>query len=161
MTFRSDMNLTLFQLADQYRVVLSELSEDATEEQMNQALAQLEGQITVKGQNISAFCLNLRAEADAIKQAAYKLMERANTIERKEENLRSYLYVNMKSLGIFEIKANDGTFKAKIVKNPPAVEITGPIPSEYERVIPERREPDKARIKEELKAGVIIDRKST
>ena len=151
------MNLALFQLADAYLVVLSQIPDDADDEQVSQAINVLAGAITHKGQNITAFCLNLIAEADAIEGAAKKLLARAATIQRKQERLREYLFVNMKATGITEIKANDGTFRAKIVKNPPSVHIAGPVPSEYERVIPEKREPDKVKIKDELKAGVIIE----
>jgi len=151
------LNLTLYALADAYRLALQELPEDATEEQVSLALASLEGQIAVKGQNIAAFVLNLEAESEAIEGAAKKLKARADSINRKAEGLRGYLFANMKILGISEIKANDGTFKAKIVKNPPAVEIMGQIPAEYERVIPEKREPDRNKIKDDLKAGVIIE----
>lgn len=151
------MNLALFQLADQYRIALSELPEDATEEQIAATLAPLEGAIALKGQNIAAYCLNLDAEADAVEAAGKKLVSRAASARRRVESLKSYLFANMKALGITEIKANDSTFKAKIVKNPPSVEITGAVPAEYERVIPERREPDKAKIKDDLKAGVIIE----
>ena len=151
------MNLALYELTDAYRLALQELPEDATEEQVSLALAPLKGQIASKGQNIAAFVLNLEAEAEAIDGAAKKLKARAESITRRQEGLRHYLYANMKALGITEIKANDGTFKAKIVKNPPAVEITGAIPAEYEKVIPEQRVPDKNKIKDDLKAGVIID----
>lgn len=150
------MNLALYQLADQYRVVLSELTEDSSDEQIQLALAALEGQIAVKGQNISAFILNLGAEAEAIDNAADKLKARAAVLKHKQERLRAYLYSNMKNLGISEIKANDGTFKAKIVRNPPSVEIIGSIPPEYEKVIPEQRIPDKKKLGDELKAGVLI-----
>jgi hypothetical protein len=151
------MNLSLYQLTDQYRAALSALPDDADVDQVQHALAALEGQIAVKGQNISAFVLNLEAEAEAIDNAARKLKARADSTKRKADGLKEYLFVNMKALGITEIKANDGTFKAKIVKNPPAVELTGPVPAEYERVIPEKREPDRNKIKDELKAGVIIE----
>ncbi len=151
------MNLSLYQLTDQYRLALSEIPEDATEGQVWQIVAELEGAITVKAQNVAAYCLNLEAEAEAIDAAASKLKARAATARRRTEGLRSYLLTNMQAVGISEIKATDGTFKAKIVKNPPAVEILGVIPAEYERVIPERREPDKAKIKDDLKAGVIIE----
>lgn len=151
------MNLALYELADQYRRALSELPEDATEEQVAIALQPIEGAIAAKGQNIVAFVLNLEAEAVAIERAAQKLKFRADSLSRRSDSLTSYLYRNMKALGISEIKANDGTFKAKIVKNPPAVEIFGPIPAEYEKVIPEQRVPDKNKIKDELKAGVIIE----
>jgi hypothetical protein len=151
------MNLSLYALTDQYRAALSELPDDADAEQVHQSLAALEGAITVKGQNIAAFVLNLEAEAEAIAAAAKKLKARADSTQRKADSLRGYLYTNMKVLDITEIRANDGTFKAKIVKNPPAVEITGPVPAEYERVIPEKREPDRAKLKEDLKEGVIIE----
>lgn len=151
------MNLALYQLADAYRLALSEIPEDATVEQMDAILAPLEGAIALKGQNIAAYCLNIEAEAEAVEGAAKKLQARAAVAKRKAEGLRRYLFENMKRSGISEIKANDGTFCAKIKKNPPAVEITGTIPAEYEKVIPEQRVPDKAKIKDDLKAGVIIE----
>lgn len=151
------MNLALYELTDAYRLALQALPEDATPEQVSEALAPLEGQIALKGQNIAAFVLNLEAESEAIERASQKLKSRADSMKRKQEGLRHYLHANMAALGITEIKANDGTFKAKIVKNPPAVEITGAIPAEYEKVIPEQRVPDKMKIKDDLKAGVIIE----
>ena len=154
------MNLTLYELTDQYRAALSALPDDADMDQVQQALGHLEGQIAIKGQNVAAFVLNLEAEAEAIDNAARKLKARADSTKRKADGLKEYLFVNMKALGITEIKANDGTFKAKIVKNPPAVELTGPVSAEYERVIPEKREPDRNKIQAELKAGVIIENAS-
>jgi len=150
------MNLTLYELTDAYRVALSELSEVATEEEVALAIAPLEGAIAQKGQNIVAFCLNLQAEAEMVMQVAEKLKARAQSATRKVESLKAYLFANMKAVGISEIKANDGTFRAKIVKKPLAVEITGPLPPEYERVIPEQRVPDKNKIRDELKAGVLL-----
>lgn len=133
------------------------VDEDATPEQIAESLAPLEGQIAIKGQNIAAFVLNLEAEAEAIERAAAKLKARAASLTRKQEGLRHYLMANMQAMGISEIRANDGTFRAKIVKNPPAVEVFGELPAEYEKVIPEQRVPDKVKIRDELKAGVIIE----
>ncbi len=152
------MNLTLFNLVDAYRIALSGIPDDATDEQVAEALSGLTGAITVKGQNIAAYCLNLEAEAEAVESAAKKLKARAESSRRRVESLRAYLLSGMKATGISEIKALDGTFRAKIVKNPHSVEITGlVVPPEYERVIPEKREPDKGKIKDDLKAGVILD----
>src|SRR3990167_4670918 len=120
------MNLTLYQLADQYLSAISAIPEDATDEQVHQALEVLQGEITVKCQNVAAYTLNLEAEADAIEGASKKLKARADADKRRAERLREYLFQNMKAVGVTEIKANDGTFKAKIVKNPPSVEILGP-----------------------------------
>jgi len=150
------MNLTLYELTDSYRAAFLALPEDVTQEQIEQALVLIKDQITVKGQNIAAFVLNLEAEAEAIERVAEKLKGRAAVLRHKKEGLRAYLHANMKLLGISEIKANDGTFKAKIVKNPPAVEITGSLPPEFERIIPEQRVPDKDKIRAELKAGVLL-----
>ena len=151
------MNLSLYQLTDQYRLALSAIPDNASEEEVHRILDKFDAPITVKVQNTTAYCLNLAAEADAIERVVSKLQGRAAKLKRKEEWYRKYLYVNMKALSITEIKANDGTFKAKIVKNPPKLNITGPVPAEYERVIPEQREPDKVKIKDDLKLGVIIE----
>lgn len=153
------MNLKLYELADQYQRALAELPEVGLDEQtIADTLEGLEGAVTVKAQNVAAYCLNLDAEADAVEAAGKKLIERARAIRARHEGLRAYLYANMKRCGITEIRANDGTFKAAIRQNPEAVDIVAPeaIPESMQRVIPERREPDKAAIKEALKAGIDV-----
>ena len=87
------------------------------------------------------------------------MSERAKALEARSKSLRGYLYANMKRSGISEIKANDGSFTAKIKANPPAVEIAPDVilPSEFTRLIPARTEPDKTKLKDALKEGRAID----
>lgn len=150
------MNLSLYTLADDYARALAELPETGLDEQtIIDTLEGLQGAVEVKAQNVAAYCLNVEAEAEAIDAIADKLAKRADALRNRTEHLRSYLMFNMKRSGITEIKAIDGTFSAKIRQNPEAVFIADAesIPSDYDRIIPERREPDKAKIKADLKAG--------
>lgn len=154
------MKLSLYELANDYRNALVELPESGFDEQtIHDTLEGLEGALTVKAQNVAAYCLNLEAEAAAVKEVGQKILDRAQALKTRSESLRNYLYVNMKKSGISEIKANDGSFSATIRANPPAVEIAPDVilPIEFSRLIPARTEPDKGAIKEALKAGRQID----
>ena len=150
------MNLSLYTLASEYAAALAQLPEAGLDEQtISDTLEGLQGAVEVKAQNVAAYCLNVDAEADAIDTAIAKLSERRDTLKKRTASLRNYLLFNMKRSGITEIKALDGTFSAKIKQNPAAVEIVDAvsIPADYQRVVPEKREPDKTKIKADLKAG--------
>lgn len=150
------MNLSLYTLASEYAAALASLPETGLDEQtIADTLEGLQGAVEVKAQNVAAYVLNVDAEAEAIDTAIAKLSERRDALKKRTASLRGYLMFNMKRSGITEIKALDGTFSAKIKQNPAAVEIVDlpSIPADFQRVIPEKREPDKAKIKEALKAG--------
>ena len=154
------MNLKLYELANDYQRALIELPESGFDEQtIADTLEGLEGALTIKAQNVAAYVLNLEAEIEAVKAVAKRISERAETLENRAKSLRNYLYVNMKRSGISEIKANDGSFTAKIRMNPPAVEIVPDVilPTEFIRLIPARTEPDKAKLKDALKDGRVIN----
>lgn len=154
------MNLKLYELAGDYQRALVELPESGLDEQtIADTLEGLQGALVIKGQNVAAYCLNLEAEAEAVETVAKRVSERAKAMRARAESLRGYLYANMKRTGITEIKANDGSFTAKLRTNPPAVEIAADVilPSEFIRLIPARTEPDKAKLKEALKEGRTID----
>lgn len=150
------MSLSLYVLADEYRQAMERLPEMGLDDQtIADTLEGLSGNLIAKGQNVAAYILNVEAEAEACADAAKKLMARAAASRARMQHLREYLYANMERTGIHEIKALDGTFTAKIKKNPPAVEINNPdaLPAIYLRTIPEKTEPDKAAIAKALKAG--------
>ena len=142
--------MKLYELANDYQRALIELPESGFDEQtIADTLEGLEGALTIKAQNVAAYVLNLEAEIEAVKAVAKRISERAEILENRAKSLRNYLYVNMKRSGISEIKANDGSFTAKIRMNPPAVEIVPDVilPTEFIRLIPARTEPDKAKLK--------------
>lgn len=153
------MNLKLYEISENYVKALTELSESGLDAAtIADTLEGLEGELIAKGQNVCAYMLNCEAEANAIDEAAKKLAARAKTIRAQGDGLRDYLKFHMEKSGITEIKANDGTFKATIRKNPASVEITDAdhIPDKYITVIPESRSPDKAEIKKAIQAGEVI-----
>src|SRR3990167_11405266 len=154
------MNLKLYELADDYKRALIELPESGFDQQtIADTLEGLQGALVVKGQNVAAYCLNLEAEAEAVEAVANRVAERAKTMRGRADSLRGYLYANMKKAGITEIKANDGSFTAKLRANPPAVEIAPGVflPVEFPRLIPARTEPDKAKLKDAIREGRQID----
>lgn len=154
------MNLKLYDLANDYQRALVELPESGLDEQtIHDTLEGLEGALTVKAQNVAAYALNLEAEAEAVRSVAKRVADRAEALENRAISLRGYLYANMKRTGITEIKAADGSFTAKIKNNPPSVDLAEGVvlPSEFIRTIPARTEPDKAKLKDALKAGQVIE----
>ena len=153
------MNLKLYDMADTYLDALERLPESGLDDQtIADTMEGLEGALVQKAQNVVAYCLNLEAEANAIEEAAAKLKKRADVLQARRDSLRGYLHTHMLRAGITEIKALDGTFRARIRDNPESVEVIAPefIPEEYMRVIPEQKAPDKNLIKDAVKRGETI-----
>lgn len=151
--------LKLYELTDEYLQALSALPESGLDAQtIADTLEGLEGTLTVKAQAVLAYCLNLEAEADAVEMAGKRMQARAKALRGQFDSLRGYLHENMTKAGITEIKALDGTFRARIRDNPPSVEVIDEkfIPEQYTRLIPEHREPDKRAIKEAVEAGETV-----
>lgn len=151
--------LKLYELTDEYLQALSALPESGLDAQtIADTLEGLEGTLTVKAQAVLAYCLNLEAEADAVEMAGKRMQARAKALRGQFESLRGYLHENMTKAGITEIKALDGTFRARIRDNPESVEVIAPehIPEEFMREVPARLEPDKALIKDAFKRGEAV-----
>ncbi len=150
------MNLALYQLADEYRTALVALEDsDLPPEVVADTLEGLAGTLEVKAVNVAAYCLNIEAEAEAIKAAETKLATRRKALDSRAAWLRDYLKANMVRCGIKEIAAIDKTFRLRLRQNPEAVELDSSLPE-----LPEgfwrtntTREPDKPAIITALKAG--------
>lgn len=69
------------------------------------------------------------------------------------DRLETEIHLTMEAMGENKIDRPDG--RVTVVAGRPMVQVleAGKIPLEYQRVIPEKREPDKARILADLKAG--------
>lgn len=152
--------LTLYSITDRFLQAFEALPDSGLDEAtIFDTLESIEGELVEKGRAVAAFYLNLEAEADAVEAMANRLKERAKAARARTEAMRSYLLTNMQRAGITEIKAEDGTFTAKIKKNPPAVEIWAPefIPEEFMRTPePPPPAPSKSAIKEALAAGTEV-----
>ena len=152
-------DLTLYNIADQYLVDLQKLQEMEIDEQtFADTLEGLSGDLEVKATNVAMFVRNLEASAEAIKDAEKQMAERRKAIEAKADRIRQYLLDNMTRTGITKIDCP--YFVLSVRKNPPAVEALNQdmIPDEYFD-IPEPPAPtlNKNRLKEDLKAGVIVE----
>jgi len=153
-------NLTLYTIADQYLQDVQKLMDMDIEDQQTfeDTLESLTGDLEVKATNVAMFLRNLEASADAIKVAEKAMTDRRKSLEAKADRMRQYLLDNMLRTGISKIDCP--YFALSIRKNPPSVEVInqGMIPDEYFD-IPEPLPAvlNKNRLKEDLKAGVVIE----
>ena len=152
-------NLTLYTIADQYLQDVQKLQDmDINDETFADTLESLSGDLEVKATNVALFIRNLEANANAIKEAEKTMYDRRNAVEGKIDRIRQYLLDNMLRTGISKIESPYLCLSVR--KNPPAVEVLSQdlIPDEYFD-IPEPPPPtlNKNRLKEDLKAGVVIE----
>ena len=151
-------NLTLYQLADEYRQLLElAASEEADEESFGAALDAMQGEITTRAVSLAQVARNLESFEQQIEAAIEAMSKRANRAKKRAESIRAYLKEQMERAGIS--KLDSPFFALAIRKNPPRLVIAEDalIPRDYLRVIPERLEPNKPEIAKALKAGVDVD----
>ena len=67
-----------------------------------------------KANAVAAYVLNVESDAEQAKAAIKRIKALQTAYERKAEKLRDYLADNMKTAGIHEIKAADGSFVVKL-----------------------------------------------
>lgn len=148
-------SLTLYQLSDMYLADLKRLEDmDLDEQTMLDTLEGLSGELEVKATNVAAFCRNLEASAEAIKNAEAQMAARRKAIENRANRIKQYLKENMERTGILKIESPH--FSMAIKKNPPSVVVdpSQVIPAEfYNQPPPPAPVLDKKRVAEALKAG--------
>ncbi len=151
-------NLTLYQLADEYRQLLDlAASEEADEESFGAALDAMQGEITTRAVSLAQVARNLESFEQQIEAAIEAMSKRANRSKQRAESIRTYIKEQMERAGIS--KLDSPFFALAIRKNPPRLIVAEDalIPRDYLRVIPERLEPNKPEIAKALKAGVDVD----
>lgn len=158
--------LSLYQMTADYLAAMDDLRNlDMDEQALADTIEGLTGELAIKGANVAAFALNLEAEADALRAAEKRMAERRKALEKKAEAMRAYLLSNMQAAEIKEIKALDGSFRARVMAGRDSVHIDdeAKIPVEYLRV---KKEVDKTLISQALKdgydvPGVHLERKAS
>ena len=147
-------DLTLYQIADEYRGLLElAADEEADEESFNAALTALQGSFHEKAVAVAQVARNLECLKDGIEAAATAMLARAKRAERRADAVRAYLLEQMVATGIGKIESP--YFALAVQKNPPRVWIEDEnlLPPEFRRTIPARWEPDKSAILKALKEG--------
>jgi hypothetical protein len=148
-------SLALYEIANDYRDAVDKLADlDLPEEVVADTLESMGGELQVKATSVAAFIRNLESSANAIREAEAHMAARRKAIENRAARVKDYLLANMMVAGVQKIESP--YFKLAVRENPPAVEIFEPglIPAQYmKQPEPPPPSPDKAAIKEAIKAG--------
>lgn len=154
------MGISLYSLASEFQNAAQTMSDMEVDQQtVLDTLEGLQFGVEQKAQNVAAFVLNTRAEADAIGTVIDRLQAKKKAYEKRADYLSSYLLENMQRCGISEISANDGTFRIKRhIDRDSAVVIdsASAIPQDYMREVPAKFEPDKTLIQRAINDGFDV-----
>jgi hypothetical protein len=142
--------MKLYEIAQQYQIAFDKMSEDEelTQEIIEDSLVDIKDDFNDKAINVSYAIKNMEAETIAIREAEKNMAKRRQAIEKKIENVKSYLLNNMERCGITKIKCP--YFVIRVKNCPPSVKILAEtyIPKEFMRI---KEEPDKTKLKDYLK----------
>ena len=145
---------SLYQLANDFREQLDSLFDPETGEALP-AFEEFRVMLGNKANQVAAYILNCESDADQAKNAIKRIKALQEASQRKADRLRQYLAENMKTAGINEIKAADGSFVVKLyVDRDESVQIddgaTFPVALCND---PKPPEPSKTKIKNAILAG--------
>ncbi len=140
---------------------------DCDFETLKKQLNTIEGQWFTKIENIGHLIQDMNSDDKAMEAEINRLKARRETKKRSLEFLKDYAMGCMVQMN--ELKLKFPLITVYVATNPPSVEVTDEtqIPKEFNRLIPERYEPDKIKIIDNFKktgeippgCNVIVDRK--
>jgi len=145
---------TLYELSSAYNALLN--TDELTEEELAEALKNIEEIFTTKARSLAKLTLSIQAEAEAVETEIKRLSSRQNALLNKAKGIKSYLLNEMKATEIDKIK--DDLFTISLRTSPPSVQVDAEelIPDNFWRIIPEEKAPDKKAILEAHKSGGIV-----
>lgn len=148
---------SLFSLVSEYKALQQLDIEEIDERTLLDTLEGLAGTLEIKATNVALYQQNVQAFADMAKDASKKLAERASRIQRKADSIKAYLQGCLEAAQITKVESPELTLSIK--KNPPALVISSAesIPEKFMIQPPTPpKAPDKAAIKEAIKAGESV-----
>lgn len=114
------MELTLYQVASEYRQAADTLAElDLDDQTVADTLESISGDLTTKANNVAFVIRNLESNAEQIKVAIEAMQARAQALEKRAERVREYLLQNMLMAGVQKIECP--YFRLAVRENPPKV----------------------------------------
>lgn len=145
---------SLYQLAHDFRDQLDSLFDPETGEALPE-FEEFRVMLGNKANQVAAYILNCESDADQAKNAIKRIKALQEASQRKADRLRQYLAENMKTAGINEIKAADGSFVVKLyVDRDESVHIDEGATFPVELCAdPKPPEPSKTKIKNAILAG--------
>lgn len=148
--------ISLYEISDTYKQVQFMLEKDLDNEELKQALDNIEGDFEEKADNIAKVIRHLTATENALKEEEKRLAERRRTISNNIKSTKEYLKYNMEVLD----KKNFDTdlFKFYIKNNRQTVkyEEGAILPEEY-YITEEVKTINKELVESDLKEGVWIE----
>lgn len=148
----------IYELTQDY-LIISEMMEnpELDPEFLADTMEAVEGAFEVKAEAYAKVMKNLEGDIEALKAEADRLTKKRQAIENNIKNMKKVLQGAMEVTG--KIKFKTDLFSFRIQKNAPSVIIDEQyienIPEEY--LIPQDPKIDKAKLKEDLKAGVNLE----
>jgi uncharacterized protein Yka (UPF0111/DUF47 family) len=151
--------MQLYKLTDEYAAAVRNLEAmfeagDIDQSALNDTMEAMVGDVRDKAVNVALHIKNLRSDLEQLKAVKAEFDAKAKTVEKQIEFYEGYLDTNLQKAGLTEVKSDYCQIKYKAL--PPIVEITGEVPDQYVRIIPEKREPDKVAIKDAIKSGADL-----
>ncbi|KMV70388.1 prophage protein [bacteria symbiont BFo1 of Frankliniella occidentalis] len=142
----------LYEVANDYAKLMDS---DMEPEMIADTLEGIEGELCDKVSQLLAICKNESVYAEALRNEAKSLTERAVTTENRINSIKQYISTSLEVAGKRKITA--GLHQVSIRAPSRSVEITdaGALPSEFvefETTI----KPDKLAIKHQLDAGIVV-----
>ena len=153
-------SVALYNLTGQYLQLANQLADldlDATTVADTIEASGLTDDIAQKATGIEMVARSMEMHTPAIEAEIARLGALKSQRQKKAQGLRDYLKSNMQAAGITKLESP--LFKIALQNNPAAVEIYEPglIPSEFMKTPePPPPAPDKAAIKNALKAGIEV-----
>jgi len=146
--------MTIYDLTDEYRR-LEELDVNSPEdaETLEALTAELVNNFDAKAESYCKVLRNKAARADALREEARKLTEKARVEEAAIDRIKDRLQWAAEQVWEEGITHQCGVFTMRIQRTPPRVELTGEVPVAYTKT---KTEPDKALIMEALKNGEVL-----
>ena len=148
--------MTLYELNEQFLQLL-ELAEDpdVDPEVLEATMEALEGDFEAKADGYATVIASIKGDAAMLKEEIDRLTNRKRTMENNVKRMLAALENSMRLIGLQKFKTT--RFSYNIQKNPAAVVLDvdpSALPDDY--LIPQEPKVDKAKINEDLKAGIDI-----
>lgn len=143
---------TLYELTDQYQIIMDMLYDGETDEQLvMDTLESIDGEIKDKADNYAKIIRMMLADAEILKDEETRLYARRKSLEMRAQRMKDNLQANLEFIG--KTKFKTALFSFSVAKNggKQPLEITenlGEIPGKY--LIPQPPVPDKEAIRQLL-----------
>lgn len=141
--------MKLYEITDAY---LS-LDEAEKTEDVIKVLDNIKDEFDKKAENTVKVIRNFEADIQALRDEEKRLADKRKSLEKKNEDLKEYLYFNMERMKVR--KVNAGLFDINIQKNPQSIKILdeATIPLKY-KILTYKL--DKKTLKDDIKKGADI-----